>query len=326
MTNKNREIGGYFELELSRGEEYHKDAIRLNTGRNAFEYILRAKGYKKVYLPFYTCDVMLEPIQKLKLEYGFYHIDETFRPAFDFSIIKHDDVFVYNNYFGICDLQVIEVTQKCKNLIIDNSQAFYSKPIAGIDTFYSPRKFFGLPDGAYLYTDKLLNGEFEADISYQRFDHLLGRIDLGAEKFYSVFKKSDKALSNQPVKKMSSLTQSILSSIDYNLVADVRIRNFNYLHNELGKINKLRLEYDSSAVPMVYPLLIGNGSGLKKHLLENKIFVATYWPNVLCWANANSFAYNLSENLLALPIDQRYDITIMSYILGDLNKFEKSEI
>jgi hypothetical protein len=32
-------IGGYFELELSRGEEYHSDAIRLNTGRNAFEYI-----------------------------------------------------------------------------------------------------------------------------------------------------------------------------------------------------------------------------------------------------------------------------------------------
>lgn len=27
-------IGGYFSLELPRGEEYHKNAIRLNTGRN----------------------------------------------------------------------------------------------------------------------------------------------------------------------------------------------------------------------------------------------------------------------------------------------------
>jgi len=32
-------IGGYFELELLRREEYHKNAIRLNTGRNAFEYV-----------------------------------------------------------------------------------------------------------------------------------------------------------------------------------------------------------------------------------------------------------------------------------------------
>ena len=32
-------IGGYFELELRGGEHYHKDAIRLNTARNCFEYV-----------------------------------------------------------------------------------------------------------------------------------------------------------------------------------------------------------------------------------------------------------------------------------------------
>ena len=73
-------IGGYFELELQRKEEYYKNAIRLNTGRNAFEYILRARGYTKVYLPYYTCDVMLEPINKLNLQYEFYSIDSTFNP------------------------------------------------------------------------------------------------------------------------------------------------------------------------------------------------------------------------------------------------------
>src|SRR5690554_3350732 len=64
-------IGGYFELELPVTEEFHRNAIRLNTGRNVFEYILRAKNYKMVYLPFYTCDVMLEPITKLNLKYKF---------------------------------------------------------------------------------------------------------------------------------------------------------------------------------------------------------------------------------------------------------------
>ena len=50
-----KEIGGYFELELHKGGHYHPDALHLNTGRNCFEYILRAKGYKKVYIPYYTC-------------------------------------------------------------------------------------------------------------------------------------------------------------------------------------------------------------------------------------------------------------------------------
>ena len=52
-------IGGYFSLELPKYEEYHKDAIRLNTGRNCLEYILRARRYSKVYIPYYTCEVIL---------------------------------------------------------------------------------------------------------------------------------------------------------------------------------------------------------------------------------------------------------------------------
>ena len=52
-------IGGYFELELPLKEEFHKDALRLNSGKNCLEYILRARQYKKVYIPYYTCDVVL---------------------------------------------------------------------------------------------------------------------------------------------------------------------------------------------------------------------------------------------------------------------------
>jgi len=299
-------IGGYFELELPCGEEYHKNAIRLNTGRNAFEYILRAKRYKKVFLPYYTCDVMLEPVQKLKLNYEFYHIDQTFKPDFDFTNIKQDDVFVYNNYFGVCDKQVNEVAKKCKNLIIDNSQAFYSKPLPGIDTFYSPRKFFGVPDGAYLYTCKKLEIKFEQDISYKRFEHLLGRIDINAENFYSSFKKNDDSLIGQPIMKMSNLTRRLLQGIDYKSIAQKRRDNFLYIQDKFINSNQIEFFISQNSVPMVYPYLIRDGNILKQKLIMNKIFVATYWPNVLKWCNPNMFEYNLMLNLLPLPIDQRY--------------------
>ncbi len=308
-------IGGYFELELSRGEEYHSDAIRLNTGRNAFEYILRAKKFNKVYLPFYTCDVMLEPITKLNLDYEFYSIDSNFVPIFNYSNVQENEVFVYNNYFGICDVQTREVAAQYKNLIIDNSQAFYSKPIKGVDTFYSPRKFFGLPDGAYLYTDKLLDYNLEKDISYKRCEHLLGRVDTGAEAHFQTYKENSKSLCNQPIHEISNLTQKLLSSIEYNNIALIRKQNFNYLHNELYQKNKLRLEFTNSAAPMIYPFLIDNGAALKKELIANKIYVASYWPNVLDWAKADSFEYNLAKNMIAVPVDQRYEIKDMNEVL-----------
>ena len=68
-----------------------------------------------------------------------------------------------------------------KQLIVDNTQAFCFSD-RGVDTFYSARKFFGVPDGAYLYTDKFLNVELEQDVSCQRCEHLLRRIDEGAER------------------------------------------------------------------------------------------------------------------------------------------------
>lgn len=307
--------GGYFELELNQGTEFYQNVIRLNTGRNALEYILRAKKYTKIYIPYFTCDVILEPIQKLNIDFEFYHIDETLLPIFDYKKISKEEVFLYNNYFGICEKQSEIVVSNLSNLIIDNAQAFYSKPLPGIDTFYSPRKFFGLPDGAYLFTDKLIDYNIEQDISFKRFEHLLGRIDTGSEIHFHTYKLNSKALSKQSIKLMSKLTQRILCSIDYDFVAEKRKQNFNYIHNELGSKNQFKFDIDKTLVPMVYPFLVENGSEIKKTLIDNKIYVATYWPNVLNWSKESSLEYNLTDNLVAIPIDQRYSLNKMNQII-----------
>lgn len=315
----NKEIGGYFELELRQGKEYHSSALRLNTGRNAFGYILIAKGYSKVYLPYYTCDVMLEPIKKLDLTVEFYHIDSEFRPVFDFSKVNKNEVFVYTNYFGLCDVQVKEISEVCENLIIDNAQAFFSKPLPNVDTFYSPRKFFGVPDGGYLYTDTHLADPFPRDNSEKRFKHLIGRVERAAEEHYADFKSNDKVLSKQPIKSMSKITQRILSSIDYNAVETQRKNNFEYLHSKLGGINQFNFEINQEAVPLVYPFLVEK-PGLRAYLNSQKVYVAQYWPNVHQWVNEKGMEYYLAENLIHLPIDQRYGIREMKRIIKVLEE------
>ena len=310
-------IGGYFELELPKGKAYYPNAICLNTGRNAFEYILKAKQYKKVYLPYFTCDVMLEPIQKLNLEVAFYAIDETFRPIFDYSILHESDVFLYTNYFGICDSQVLEVHQKCKNIIIDNAQAFYASPLSGVDTFYSPRKFFGVADGAYLYTDAKLEDVLDTDISYKRFSHLLKRIDASAEDGYLDFVLNDKSLEHNSIKKMAALTSKMLAAINYEAIAAIRKENARYMHHALKDSNKLQFDISANAVPMVYPYWAKKG--LRAKLLEHKIYTATYWPNVKEWCGEGSLEVQLTEELIHLPVDHRYGKEEMDLILKIIN-------
>ena len=176
------EFGGYFELELNNKPLFHKNAIALNSGRNSFEYILLANEYKKVYIPFYTCEVILEPLLRNNIEYEFYYINENLEPIFDYNKLYDNIAFLYTNYFGLKNNFIKSISGNCTNLIIDNSQSFFSLPKLNEDTFYSPRKFFGIPDGGYVYCKKRLYKTLEFDIkSIERMGHLLKRLAFNAQ-------------------------------------------------------------------------------------------------------------------------------------------------
>lgn len=314
-------IGGYFSLELPLREEYHKNAIRLNTGRNCLEYILRARGYKKVYVPYYTCEAVMEPINKLGVPYEFFHIDTHFEIRDHFSL-KVDEALLYTNYFGLKQRYVEQLAEKFGlRLIVDNTQAFYAKPLSGIDTFYTCRKFFGVADGAYLYTNNLLDEDFEQDQSYDRMAHLLKRIDLSAEQGFTDFRKVDDGLDNLPIRKMSKLTQRIMQSIEYEAEAKKRRENYQILQEMLGEKNNLTLPLDNDAVPMVYPFLAPI-MGLREKLIENKIFIARYWPNVLDWTTKDDIENLLAFQMQPLPIDQRYGVEDVKRIIEVICKLK----
>lgn len=313
-----KETGGYFELELKQGVGFHADALPLNTGRNCFEYILAANDYDRVYIPYYNCNALLEPLQKLQIEYEYYRIDTNLNPIFSKKLAKKEALLIVN-YFGLKEKVSESFAGKYQNnLIIDNSQAFFAKPLDQIDTFYSTRKFFGVPDGGYLYTKKHLNKHFDLDVSYTRMEHLLRRIDVNAEDAYAKFVENENSLSGQPIKKMSKLTRALLCCIDYQRAKLIREKNFLYLHDNLKEINELSFPIEHLNGPMTYPMFITK-KGLKKRLIEAKIFVASYWDSVLNLVEKNSFEYRFAEHLLPLPIDQRYDLADMEKIVKMLN-------
>jgi hypothetical protein len=312
-------IGGYLGLELPVGSEQYPHLIRLNTGRNALEYILREKRYRKIYIPYFTCEVLLEPIVKLGLEYQFYSINEHLEPIIDFEI-EPEACFLYTNYFGIKQHSVRYLSGKITNLIIDNSQAFFSEPLPGVDTFYSCRKFFGVSDGAYLQMKRKSNKRYPVDSSVHRFSHLIKNIDQGIQQGYGDYLKNNKDLENNPIRMMSPLTKRILSGINYSECARVRKRNFNFLHKHLKDYNLFKFNFPEEYSPMVYPFL-WNDRQLKLHLIQRSIFVPTYWPNVFEWTDTRMYENYLARYIVPLPIDHRYSLYDMNYMLNTIRTF-----
>ncbi|MDE6295911.1 MAG: hypothetical protein K2M03_07600 [Muribaculaceae bacterium] len=316
-------IGGYFELELSRRNDNPPghQGIYLNSGRHAFEYILRNIGkVSQVYLPRYTCDVMLQPLNRLGINYTFYDVNRQLKLD-NLPVLADTEYIVINNYFGIQDSYVADLASHYKQqAIIDNAQAWYAPALPGIKALYSPRKFFGLPDGGIAVNVPDNTDILPQDKSYDRFAHLLKRHELSPSEGYADFKTNSAKLSELPLMEMSPLTRALMANIDYDSPRDIRRRNFEYLHNSLKTSNLLEIpDIDSFSAPMVYPYLISEGENLRHKLIENEIFVATYWPNVPEWSEPGSDATYLTRHLLPLPIDQRYDISDMQRILSVIN-------
>ncbi len=324
MENNLKEIGGYFELELRRGREYYPDAIKLNSARNCLKYILMAQKPSKIHMPYYMQEGMMEKSIREMVELEFYNINERFELSRDISV-KEDEKIVYNNYYASKDEYIKKLAKKyVGKLIVDNTHAFYSKPLQGIDTLYSlGSKYFGVPGGGYLFTTKKINKEFEQDYAHAKLNHMLGRVEKPASEFFDAFQESKRGRNNQEIKFMSKMAISILSSIDYESIKIIRERNFYYLHSFLKNINELELDFSSIEGPMVYPLLIINDN-LRQTLINNKVYVPMFWKEILETKGANDFEKKISKYLLPLPIDQRYDITDMNAIVKIIHQSVKS--
>ena len=313
-----KELGGYLELEKANGKVYHPDAIALNSGRACLEYLINAKNIKKLYIPYLLCNSISELCSKCRCEYEYYNITTDFQMDFNISLKENEYLYIVN-YYGQIDNAKIEGYKKTfGNIIIDNAQAFFQYPYANADTLYTCRKFFGVADGGYLYTDLQIVYELKKDVSIDKMKHILGRFEKDASTFYNVYVKNENTFQYAELMNMSKLTENLLQGVDYERVKSQRKENFEYLHSILKKRNKLNLIIPDGA--FMYPLYIDNGVQLKKKLIENRIYVPTLWADVFNVADKSMLEYDMAENIVPLPTDQRYNIDDMKYIIRKIEE------
>lgn len=303
-------IGGYFEFESLINQPYHKNVLKLNSARNCLVYLVKSKKIKKIYMPYYLCDSVDVILDYCEVEY--YDINDKFLPKFN-KKLNNDEYIYIVNYFGQLSNYLIKRLKKIyKNIIIDNVQAFFQLPVKGVDTIYSCRKFVGVPDGAYLYTDVIALEKIEQDKSKNRFTYIFGRLEETAQQYYNMYRENEELLEKIPLLMMSKSTENMLGVFDYRKIKKKRTQNFKYLNKRLNKLNKLTLKKVSGAYS--YPLYIDNAENLRKKLIDNNIFVPVLWPNVIK-DNKSINAYDFAKNILPLPCDQRYGIEEMDKII-----------
>jgi hypothetical protein len=315
-----REIGGYLEFERFYGHEYYEDLFRFDSVRSCLIFVIQQKKYKKIYIPYYLCGCIKEILYDYRIEYDLYNINSDFSPLFDKKLNKNECLFIVNYFGQFTNDELIRLKDEFNNIFIDSTQSFFQPPVQGIDTAYSCRKYFGVSDGAYLYS-KLPKKEYTRlgfNISHNKMLYTMGRYETTADKYYTLFKKSESIKRGQPIKRMPLLVQNILKGISYELVKEKRIKNFNFVNNNIMLGNEIKIK--NKAGLFFYPLLVKDGFIIKEKLIRKKIYVPTFWDNVLKTTLKNTIEYHLAKDMILLPIDQRYDTDDMQYVLNIINK------
>lgn len=319
------EIGSFIELDFeSKLEYYHGErVVSLNTGRAAICHALHVLDCNLIYLPYYQCDTVREFLIKRKIKIKYYEINKDFTPVVDF--IPDNAAILLVNYYGfMSSTKLARLSCKYKNVIVDNSQAFFSEPIHNCISIYSPRKFVGTPDGAYVVGDNVMKNvnKYTKDFSSDTSLFLLQRIEYGCEgKSYESRKLNEDRINKSGILRMSHLTETILKSLNYKTIKAKRRENFEIACELFNNINLIdpKMHYDDHCIPMVYPLVIED-DGLLPYLHKNKIFQGRWWEYLLKEIKSDMFEYWLTKNLIPITIDQRYGIKELEFIAKLINE------
>ena len=313
-----KEIGGYIELDTYNLPLLHDGAIALNCGRNALAYLIRAKNIKRLWIPRFICDSVTRLCERECVAYSLYEVGIDFLPSEDIVLQNDEWLYLVNYYSQLSNDTIAEFAEKYERVVVDNAQSYFQEPLSGVDTIYTCRKYFGVADGAFLYSDAVLDEELPQDESYGRMKFLLGRFERTAEEFYPQYVSNNELFSTEPIKRMSKLTNNLLHGIDYSLARLKRENNYAVLHQELMKLNQCSLQEFPGT--FMYPLMVDNATEIRKELLQHKIYIPTLWPNVLRNGSESELSYSMAKNILPLPCDQRYNEDDMMYIISMIKR------
>lgn len=323
-----KEYGGYIQLDSSTGQEYYQgpQILALNSGRTALRFLIRAREIKNLLIPSFCCDTVREACEAEGISWEYYATGPDLRPILTGREKPGQWLYLVNLYGILDDAKIRSIHKKYPQMIADYTHAFFQQPLPDVDTLYSCRKFFGVADGAYISLKQTeddrasfifsMYQSLPLDASHDRMHFLLGRYEGAASDFYEEYAENNEIFSQEPIKQMSPLTHNLLRAVDYEMVCSRRSQNFHYLNERLAPFNRLTLPDIPGAY--AYPFwpkeTLPLGTDLRREMIRQKVYVPCLWPDV----KENALEEEIAQNILPLPVDQRYVDGDMEEILRRL--------
>jgi len=235
--------------------------------------------------------------------------------------VMPNDIVVAIHYFGFPNrtLPAAELVSRGATIIEDASQGFFVEPHYPETSFivYSPRKFFGVPDGGVLislkkrdYTTFALSAPptqwFERALAVPQMRKDFDRCG-GNNKWFDLFQEVE-ATFPLGLFRCSDLTRATLETgIGYENVKVIRRSNYEVLTKRLSEF-ALFAELDGSTVPLGFPVFVeaNRRDAVLEALFRQQIYPPVHWRLEGSVPDEYSESHQLSQRIMTLICDQRY--------------------
>lgn len=308
----------------------------LSSGREALGLVAELIDLKGscILLPSYCCSSMFEPFSKRGWTIIFYSLNDNLsvnESEVLYLCEKHaPKAVLLMNFFGIAPTDLIASKIKTFSeevfIIEDFTHVLFSKNVLSnkyVDFFVaSIRKWMGIFDGAIVLSNKSIihrnmteNTEFinfREEAQTLKFEYSLSKDVKLKDRYLDLLKKAEVEINKYDcIHSISKSSLKMLNSLNINTLTLSRKVNFNHLFEEIRKINGIRFpfRFEDNVIecPFSLPILVDDRDIIQKQFANNGLYAPVLWPINTQARNLCPVSSMMSDSMLSIPIDQRYD-------------------
>jgi hypothetical protein len=118
---------------------------------------------------------------------------------------------------------------------------------------------------------------------------------------------------------ISQLGEALLyNCFDYASISQRRRENYAYLLSRLHDIALFAGEIPDAVTPLGFPVLVGSRDVIRRALIEEEIFPPVHWDLTDVVPLEFTASHRLSQMIMTLPCDQRYNLSDMEHLSSSL--------
>lgn len=356
MEVRTNPIGGEFWWDSSLYDQdiqndIYNEGTLLDGGKSAIEYILEDIQISRneiILLPKYLCPTIVEIVCRTGIKYKFYDINE----KLGIDVLSIDSLIhchpvkavLFINYFGFFHghntISFMKGLKEKGIIIIEDAVQMLwvkrQKDFIGDYIFNSYRKFLPL-DGSIVLSSKKdrVNARHNKyfclmeEARKKKTDYIINGVGV-EEDFLRIFSEAHQAYYNEEqCGGMHDKYEKMLIKLPIERLIQQRRKNYGYLLKELSKVKEIIILYHihklGNNIPLAFPILIKDRDRIREELMNYNIYAPIHWTlDNAKWLDKQNICLEISRNILSLPIDWRYTIEDMKYMVKTLKEILNS--